>query len=64
MRIDRKKLIVAMLEKNQNVLRLAQSSGVSRVTISGVKNGKSCSPSTAVKLAKALNVPVETLIED
>lgn len=64
MRIDRKKLIVAMLDKNQNVIQLAKASGVSRVTISGVKCGKSCSTATAEKIAKALNVPVENLIEE
>lgn len=64
MRIDRKKLILAMLDRNQNVLQLAEKSGISRVTISGVKCGKSCSKATAEKIAKALNVPVENLIED
>lgn len=64
MRIDRKKLVVAMLDRNQTTLQLAERSGVSRVTISGVRCGKSCSKSTAEKIAKALNVPVENLIED
>lgn len=64
MRIDRKKLVVAMLDRNQTTLQLAEKSGVSRVTISGVRCGKSCSKSTAEKIAKALNVPVENLIED
>lgn len=64
MRIDRKKLIMAMVDRNQTALQLAEKSGVSRVTISGVKCGKSCSKTTAEKIAKALNVPVENLIED
>lgn len=64
MRIDRKKLIVAMLDTNQNVLQLSQASGISRVTVSGVKCGKSCSKETAEKIAKALNVSVENLIEE
>lgn len=64
MRIDRKKLVVAMLDRNQTTLQLAEKSGVSRVTISGVRCGKSCSKNTAEKIAKALNVPVENLIED
>lgn len=64
MRIDRKKLVLTMMDKNQNVLQLAEKSGVSRVTISGVKCGKSCSKTTAEKIAKALNVPVENLIEN
>lgn len=64
MRIDRRKLVVAMLDRNQTTLQLAEKSGVSRVTISGVRCGKSCSKDTAEKIAKALNVPVENLIED
>lgn len=64
MRIDRRKLVLAMLDSNQNVLQLAEKSGVSRVTISGVKCGKSCSKITAEKIARALNVPVENLIEN
>ena len=64
MRIDRKKLIVTMLDKNQNVLQLAERSGVSRTTISGVKCGKSCSPATAEKIANALGVPLKSLTVD
>lgn len=64
MRINRKKLIVAMLDNNQSVLQLAQASGLSRVTISAVRCGKSCSKDTAEKIAKALGVPVENLIAE
>lgn len=64
MRIDRRKLVLAMLDRNQNVLQLAEKSGVSRVTISSVKCGKSCSKTTAEKIAKALNVPVTDIIEN
>lgn len=64
MRINRKKLIVAMLDRNLNVLQLAQSSGVSRATISSVKCGKSCSKDTGEKIARALGVPVENIVED
>lgn len=64
MRINRKKLIIAMLDKDQTVIQLAKASGVSRVTISNVKCGKSCSKATAEKIAKALNVPVSDIIEN
>lgn len=64
MRINRKKLIIAMLDNNQTVIQLAKASGVSRVTISNVKCGKSCSNATAEKIAKALNVPVSDIIEN
>lgn len=55
---------MAMLEKNHNVLQLAKASGISRVTISSIRSGKSCSPVTAKKIAAALNVPIENLIEN
>lgn len=64
MRINRKKLIIAMLDNGQTVIQLAKASGVSRVTISNVKCGKSCSNATAEKIAKALNVPVSDIIEN
>ena len=64
MRINRKKLIIAMLDNDQTVIQLAKASGVSRVTISNVKCGKSCSNATAEKIAKELNVPVSDIIEN
>lgn len=64
MRINRKKLIIAMLDNDQTVIQLAKASGVSRVTISNVKCGKSCSNATAEKIAKARNVPVSDIIEN
>ena len=64
MRINRKKLIIAMLDNDQTVIQLAKASGVSRLTISNVKCGKSCSNATAEKIAKALNVPVSDIIEN
>jgi len=63
MRIDRKKLLITMLDQDKNVLQLAEKSGVSRVTISNVKCGKSCSADTVKKIANALNAPVESLVE-
>lgn len=63
MRINRKTLVCLMLEKDMNVNQLAVKSGISRGTISSVKNGKSCTDLTVGKIAKALKVPVEQLID-
>lgn len=38
-------------------------SGISKATISAVRNGKSCSYNTAAKIAKALNLDIMELIE-
>ena len=54
MRIDREKLAVAMIRRDMNQKRLAELSGVSRVTLTAVKGGKSCSRETADKLAAVL----------
>ena len=43
--------------------KLKVISGISKATISAVRNGKSCSYDTAEKLAKALNIDLTELIE-
>ena len=45
-------------------LRLVELSGVSRATISRIQNGRSCSSRSAVKIADALGLSLETLLED
>ena len=64
MKICRKKLAIAMIEKNYNIMTLSNLANVSRNTISAIKGVKSCSGDTLLKLAKALEVPVQDLIED
>ena len=64
MRLDRKKLVCAMIDANVNTTQLAEKSGVSRPTTCSIKNGKSCSYDTADKLAKALGVDVVELLEN
>lgn len=64
MRINRIKLVTEMARQDMTQLRLVEMSGVSRATISGIQNGRSCSSRSAVKIADALNVPLETLLED
>lgn len=64
MRIDRIKLVTEMARRNITQLKLVELSGVSRATISGIQNGRSCSSRTAVKIADTLKVPLENLLED
>ncbi|HIZ82823.1 MAG TPA: helix-turn-helix transcriptional regulator [Firmicutes bacterium] len=61
MRIDRVKLIAEMARQDMTVQNLAEKSGLSRVTITGVRSGKTCSDKTANKLAQGLGVSIETL---
>ena len=53
-RIDRVAFAAALARADLNVKRLAEKSGVSRVTISAVKGGKSCSKDTADRLSAVL----------
>ncbi|HJB95949.1 MAG TPA: helix-turn-helix domain-containing protein [Candidatus Mediterraneibacter intestinigallinarum] len=64
MRIDRIKLVTEMARQDMTQLKLAELTGTSRATISGIQNGRSCSSRSAVKIADALKVPLETLLED
>lgn len=54
MRINREALTIAMLRRDMSQKRLAELSGVSRVTVTAVAGGKSCSRETADKLAAVL----------
>lgn len=64
MKINRIKLITLMAEKYMQVNELVDKTGLARATISAVRGGKTCTFDTAVKIAKALNVPVTDLIEE
>ena len=50
-------------EKGYTQKQLAEKAGVSRVTVNGIKSGRSCSDETAGKIAKALGVDVTEIIE-
>ena len=54
MRIDRIKLITAMVRQDMSASELAQKAGLSRSTISAIKGGKSCSRATAAKIEAVL----------
>lgn len=64
MRINTVKLITLMYEKGLKTGDIVKSSGLSRSTVSGIRGGKGCTADTAVKIAKALNVPVTDLIAE
>ena len=64
MRIDRVKLIAEMAKQNLHVQDLAEKALVSRVTVTAMRGGKSCSTNSARRVAQALGVPVEALLEE
>lgn len=61
MRLDRVKLIAEMARQDLTVIELSEKSGVSRVTITGIRGGKACSKNTAEKLALSLGVSIQDL---
>ncbi len=63
MRIDRIKLITEMAKRNMTQKKLAELAGISRVSVSAIKNGKSCSNDIGIKIAEALHMPIEKLLE-
>ena len=63
MRIDRIKLVTELIKQEMTQKQLAEKAGVSRVTVNGIKSGRSCSDETAGKIAKALCVDVTEIIE-
>lgn len=64
MRIDRFKLAHAMIDRDISVSILAERTQLSRTTVSGIKNGRSCIRETAEKIANVLDVPLNSLLEE
>ena len=64
MRIDRYKLINELMRQEMTQGKLAERAGISRATVNYIKNGKRCSAEVGHKIADALKVPLETLLED
>lgn len=64
MKIDTKKMLIAMAEHQMSVNELTEKSGISRSTISAIKAGKTCRPDTAGKIAQVLSKPLTELIVD
>lgn len=63
MRIDRIKLVAELTRQDMSQKKLAEKAGVSRVTVNGIKSGRSCSDEVGQKIAKALGVDVTDIIE-
>lgn len=63
MRIDRIEFTKELVRQDMTQKQLAEKAGVSRATVSGIKNGRSCSDRSAIKIADVLGVPIESLLE-
>ena len=63
MKLNPMKIRIEMAKRQYSGARLSQLAGVSRQTVSFILHGKDCSEVTAGKLACALGVDVEKLLE-
>lgn len=64
MKVNRKKLQLAMANACLNSEDLAVKAEMPRPTLNNAITGRSVRPATIGKIAKALDVPVEQIIED
>ena len=64
MNIDKRKLRHIMIDRDVGQKQLAEMGGVSRAVVNNVCCGRSCTSTTAMKIAEALNIPLEDLIEN
>lgn len=64
MRIDRIKFVAALARADISSQELARRANLSRITISNVKSGRSCSTTTAKKIASGLGVDLSELLAD
>ena len=63
MEISKNKIQLAMAKAGFSSSKLAETAQVSRQTVSYILHGKDCSPKIAGKLASALGIPVEEILE-
>ena len=64
MKLDRVKLITEMARNGVSCKELVERSGLSRLTVTNVRNGKSCTKSTAIAIAKAIGVEMSQIVEE
>ena len=63
MKLNPMTIRIEMAKHQYSGARLAQVAGVSRQTLSAILHGKDCAELTAGKLANALDMDVEELME-
>lgn len=63
MKLDGLKVYTILKKQEKTQLALAETVGVSRVTIGNVVNGRACSEETAQKIAAALGVSLSEITD-
>lgn len=62
-KLDNRKLRILLMDSYQTQRTLSAKSGVSRATVNNICRGCACSDKTAAKIADALGVSIEELLE-
>ncbi len=62
MKVNVHEFLIALAKSGLNMTGLAGVSGISRQTLSAIRNGKSCRPDVVFRIAETLNVPIEQLV--
>ena len=63
MQIDKNTIRNLMIDRDIGQKELSRQTGINRSVINGVVNGRSCTSTTAFKIATALDVPLESLVK-
>ena len=63
MRVKEREFLIAMANKMINLGEVANKTGISRQTLSYIKNGKKCKADLAGKIANALGVEVTEIFD-
>lgn len=63
MKIDNAKLAAELVRRHWTQKELAEKAGITRVTVSNIKCGKTCSNLVGNAIANALGVPLEEILE-
>lgn len=64
MRLDRVKVIARMAQLDLRIADVCESGTISRSIVNKARSGGSMNPLNAKRLAMALNVPLEELVEE
>ena len=62
-KVDRKAVLMRLVELDLNQKKLAHKAGITPQSISNIMIGRAARAMTIAKIAKALDMPMETLIK-
>ena len=64
LKLSKRKILIILAKRRLSIQRLSELTGIHAANLCQMLNRKSCRPITAGKIAAALGVGVEEIIED